>query len=79
MEDKSAVFATDVTKWVGKHITAKFDAYLRTGTSARLRAGTIGFRFTAGKPVDAAFEQAIATEIRRLRAANPDVQILLIW
>ncbi len=39
----------------------------------------IGFKFTAGKPVDAAFEAAIVKEIDLLRQANPGVQIRLEW
>jgi hypothetical protein len=28
-EEKSPVFATDVSRWVRKHITGKFDSYMK--------------------------------------------------
>ena len=78
-EEKSAVFATDVAKWVGKHITGKFRSYMTArGHLPDYRDAPIGFRFP-GKPADPALEQAIATEVDFLRSANPGVDIRLEW
>lgn len=79
-EEKSAVFAGDIQAWVNRHIKQKFESYME---ARKLLPGyenaPIGFKFTAGKPVDAAFEAAIVKEIDLLRQANPGVQIRLEW
>jgi hypothetical protein len=79
-EEKSAIFATDNAKWVEKHITKKFNAYLEARKNLPgYENAPIGFKFTAGKPVDPALEKAIIDEISRLRKANPGVDIRLEW
>jgi hypothetical protein len=71
---KEAVFASDVSQWVDKQITKKFNSYLEARKNlVGYENAPIGFKFTAGKPVDPALESAISTEIQRLRKANPEI------
>lgn len=78
-EEKSAVFATDVAKWVRKHITGKFHSYLKARQQLPgYQHAPIGFRFP-GKPADPALEQAISNEVDSLRKANPGVDVRLEW
>jgi hypothetical protein len=78
-EEKSAVFATDVAKWVSKQITGKFTSYLRARQHLPgYQDAPIGFRFPR-KPVDPARERAIIVGIDSLRSTNPGVDIRLEW
>jgi hypothetical protein len=78
-EEKSAVFATDVAKWVREHITGKFHSYLKARQQLPgYQHAPIGFRFP-GKPADPALEQAIVNEVDSLRKANPGVDVRLEW
>jgi hypothetical protein len=78
-EEKSAGFATDATKWVNKHITGKFNSYMKARQQLPgYENAPIGFRFP-GKPADPALEQAITNEVEALRQANPGVDIRLEW
>jgi hypothetical protein len=71
-EKKSATNAGDVKDWVAKHITEKFDAYLRARDRlpAYYKNAKIGFIFE-GSP-KAELWDAIMDEIERLQQLHPD-------
>jgi hypothetical protein len=76
-EEKFAVFATDIARWMSKHMTRTFRPYMTARQHlSDYRDATIGFRFP-GKPADPALEQAIGTEVASLKTANPIVDIRL--
>ena len=78
-EEKSAVFATDVAKWVSKHITGKSRSYMKARQQLPgYQHAPIGFRFP-GKPADPALERAIIDEVDSLRKANPGGDVRLEW
>jgi hypothetical protein len=78
-EEKSAVFATDIAKWVRKHINGKFHSYMRARQIlAGYQNAPIGFRFP-GRPADPALERAIIDEVDSLRRSNPGLAIRLEW
>jgi hypothetical protein len=78
-EEKSAAFATDIAKWVSKHITRKFASYMKARQHLPgYQNAPIGFRFP-GKSTDPALGQAIIDEVDSLRRANPGVDIRLKW
>jgi RHS repeat-associated protein len=79
-EEKSAIWATDADKWAQKQITAKAESYLKARQyMPGYENAPIGFRFTAGKPVDPALEAAIGKALEQLRAAHPDVDFIVEW
>lgn len=71
-EKKSATNAGDVKDWVAKHITEKFDAYLRARDHLPpyYKNARIGFIFE-GSP-KAELWTAIMDEIERLQQLHPD-------
>jgi len=85
-EEKSATDAIDrmtgadkTAKWVRTQITEKFAKILRARQELPgWRNADIGFEFTT-PGADPAFKAAVEAEIARLRAANPNVNILTRW
>ncbi|SMC98191.1 hypothetical protein [Kibdelosporangium aridum] len=78
-EEKSAVNATDVDKWVNKQVIKKTEAYIaaRQHIAGRENA-PVGIDFTSPNP-DPAFKAAVEKAIADLRVKYPDVTILVKW
>lgn len=78
-EEKSAMTAGDINKWVAKHIDKKFGSYLDARQyMPGYEQAPIGFRFTrAGATPE--FRGAVEDAVNRLRASHPDVTIRLEW
>jgi hypothetical protein len=71
--------ADETASWVNKNITAKFQNYLEARkVLPGFKNADIGFDFTKAG-VDPSFKSAVEAEVAALRAANPDVKILLNW
>lgn len=78
-EEKSAAWAADTSKWVGKHITGKFHSYLEARKHLPgYENAPIGFRFSH-KPGDLELEIAIVDEIAALRRTNQGTEIRIEW
>jgi hypothetical protein len=78
-EEKSAVNALDVDKWVNKQVNNKIEAYIE----ARQYIGgyenaPVGIEFTR-VGADPAFRAAVEKAIADLRIKHPDVTILVKW
>jgi hypothetical protein len=71
--------ADETPQWIQKNITDKFQRYL---DARKVMPGfgdaDIGFHFTT-PGADPAFRAAVEAEIARLRAANPNVNIVVKW
>jgi hypothetical protein len=78
-EEKTATDATDVQRWVSKHIDKKFASYVEARQHlAGYEDAPIGFCFT--RPgVDALFKSEVESAVDRLRSSYPNVQIFLEW
>jgi hypothetical protein len=78
-EEKSATSASDIDKWVTKHIDKKFQSYLDARQHMPgYEQAPIGFRFT--EPVtDPEFQSAVEAAVDGLRTSHPNVAIYLEW
>ncbi|HEY8372661.1 MAG TPA: hypothetical protein VIL00_07955 [Pseudonocardiaceae bacterium] len=78
-EEKSAVTAADINKWISKHIYKKFNSYLDARQYIPgYEQAPIGFRFT-NPGADPAFKAAVESAVAKLRADNPGVKIIVEW
>ncbi|MFC4377416.1 hypothetical protein ACFO5K_25380 [Nocardia halotolerans] len=78
-EEKSAVNAYDIDKWVEKQVEKKMTSYVDARQHIDgYEQAPIGLRFTT-PGADPAFRSAVEAAVERTRAKNPGVQILLEW
>lgn len=78
-EQKSAVNAGDVNRWVNKHITDKIEAYIEARQHiAGYEHAPVGVEFTRAG-ADPAFRAAVEKAVADLRIKHPDVTILVKW
>jgi hypothetical protein len=78
-ELKSATWAIDPRLWATKHITDKFEAYLRARPHIPYyEHAAIGVRFDI-KPNDPVFREAVEAAVAQTRAAHPDVPFYPDW
>ncbi|MGI5207880.1 hypothetical protein ACQEU6_40690 [Spirillospora sp. CA-108201] len=78
-EEKSATHASDVGRWVAKHIDKKFSSYLDARQYiVGYEQAPIGFHFTS-PGADPVFRSEVESAVERLRQAYPTEQILLEW
>ncbi|GAA3710162.1 hypothetical protein GCM10022224_089580 [Nonomuraea antimicrobica] len=78
-EEKSAVYAINVDKWVKKQIYGKFDKYMEARKHLKdYEDAPMGFRFDE-PPFDPSLRTAIEDAIADLRIKNPSTDIHVDW
>ncbi|WP_370010973.1 WXG100-like domain-containing protein [Nocardia cyriacigeorgica] len=78
-EEKSAVGAGDVQKWVDKQVTKKLESYIDAQQYiSGYENAPIGLEFTRAG-VDPEFKAAVESAVSALRAKHPGVEIMVKW